>query len=122
MHKLIRAEDAARFRSINYSLDHTPFHIVETRVPTAFANSIFSGTADRMPYLAVNPEQLSELNVLGKVSIWNQLPLMVKPCRVVWGRDGGEGVPTVGAQRDGGSGVGWGPSLVTGVVPGRLRI
>ncbi len=54
------AEDAARFGRINYSLDQEPFHIVEARVPTSFANSLFSGTADRMPFLAVNPEQLSD--------------------------------------------------------------
>ena len=73
------AEDAARFGRINYSLDQEPFHIVEARVPSSFANSLFSGTADRMPFLAVNPEQLPELNALGQINIWDYVPLVAKP-------------------------------------------
>lgn len=53
--------------------------MVEARVPTSFAESLFSGTADRMPFLAVDPEQLAELNALAEVSIWDYVPLVAKP-------------------------------------------
>lgn len=48
-------------------------------MPGSFANSLFSGTADRMPFLAVNPEQLPELNACAQINIWDNVPLVGKP-------------------------------------------
>jgi len=48
-------------------------------VPTSFANSLFDGTADRMTFLAANPEQLPELNTLAQIDIWDYVPLVAKP-------------------------------------------
>jgi hypothetical protein len=73
------AEDAARFGRINYGLDQEPFSIAETRVPNAFLDQLYSGTADRMPFVGVDPGQLAELNELGRTSIWDSVPWVAKP-------------------------------------------
>ena len=73
------AEDAASFGRINYGLDNEPFHLVEARVPNEFADRLFSGTADRMPFRSVDPDQLPELNSVGEVTRWNRVPLVEKP-------------------------------------------
>lgn len=73
------AEDAARYGRINYGQDSVPFHIVETRVPRSFADQLYTGTADRMTFRAVDPGQLSDLNRLGSTSIWNYVPWVAKP-------------------------------------------
>jgi hypothetical protein len=73
------AEDAARYGRINYGLDQQPFHIVEARVPTSFVDQLYTGTADRMTFLGVNPEQLAELNRVASTSIWDYVPWVAKP-------------------------------------------
>lgn len=73
------ADDAARYGRINYGQDGVPFHIVETRVPPSFADQLYTGTADRMTFRAVDPDQLAGLNRLGSTSIWNHVPWVAKP-------------------------------------------
>ena len=72
-------EDAARFGRINYGLDRTPFHVVEARVPTTYVNDLYSGTADRMPFIGVNPDQLAGLNRVADVQMRNSVPWVPKP-------------------------------------------
>lgn len=73
------ADDAARYGRINYGQDALPFHIVETRVPRSFADQLYTGTADRMIFRAVDPGQLADLNRLGSTSTWNYVPWVAKP-------------------------------------------
>lgn len=73
------AEDAARYGRINYGIDGQPFHIVEARVPTSFVDQLYAGTADRMPFLGVNPGQLGELNRVANTSLWDSVPWVAKP-------------------------------------------
>jgi hypothetical protein len=72
-------EDTARYGRINYGIDRKPFHIVEARVPTSFAQSLYSGTADSMRYVSVGPEQLGQFNGLARINIWNQVPWVARP-------------------------------------------
>ena len=72
-------EDAATYGRINYGQDSVPFHIVETSVSRSFADQLFTGTADRMTFRAVDPDQLADLNRLGRTTIWNHLPWVAKP-------------------------------------------
>lgn len=73
------SDDAARFGRINYGLDGQPFHIVEARVPNDFADRLYAGTADRMPFRSVDADQLPELNSVGDITRWNHVPLVEKP-------------------------------------------
>jgi len=73
------ADDAARYGRINYGQDGVPFHIVETRVPRSFADQLYTGTADRMTFRAVDPDQLAGLNRLDSTSIWDHVPWVAKP-------------------------------------------
>jgi hypothetical protein len=73
------AEEAARFGRINYTLDGLPFSIVEVNVPKSFAESLYNGRADSMPFRAVDPCQLGTLNSFGNVTIWDNVPITEKP-------------------------------------------
>jgi hypothetical protein len=42
-------------------------------------DSLFSGTADRMRILGVDPEQLPGLNAVAQVRILDYVPLVAKP-------------------------------------------
>ncbi len=73
-------EDAARYGRVNYALDQEAFHIVEVRVPTSFVESLYSGIADSMRYVSVDPEQLmAQFNRLARVNIWDNAPWVAKP-------------------------------------------
>jgi hypothetical protein len=64
---------------LDYGIDREPFHIVEARVPSSFAQSLYSGTADGMRYVSVGPEQLGQFNTLTRINIWNYVPWVAKP-------------------------------------------
>jgi hypothetical protein len=73
------AEDAARYGRINYGIGQEAFHVVDARVPTSFAESLYSGTSDSMRFVGVDPEQLAGFNRLARINIWDYVPLVAKP-------------------------------------------
>lgn len=75
------AEDAARYGRINDALTPggSPFHIVETRVPTSLANTFERMTLDSMQAVHVAEGQLGALNAAGRWRTWDWVPWVGKP-------------------------------------------
>ncbi|MGQ0744347.1 MAG: RHS repeat-associated core domain-containing protein [Acidimicrobiales bacterium] len=75
------AEDAARYGRINNALTPggSPFHIVETRIPTSLANSFERMTLDGMQAVHVAESQLGALNVARGWRAWDWVPWVGKP-------------------------------------------
>lgn len=75
------AEDAARYGRINDALTPggSPFHIVETRVPTSLASSFERMTLDSMQAVHVAEGQLGALNAAGRWRTWDWVPWVGKP-------------------------------------------